>query len=104
VRAFTVVLDPDEDEGGYTVTVPALPGCITQGDSFEDAIAMARDAIQGYVESMIAHGETVPLDPVAEELAHTGRGSVPFRQQVDGAVELTVVNAEVDEAIAPAPA
>jgi antitoxin HicB len=104
VRAFTVVLDPDEEEGGYTVTVSALPGCITQGDSFQDAVAMARDAIQGYLESMVAHGETIPLDPVAEELAQAGRDGIPFRQQVDGAVELTVVHVEVGEAMASAPA
>ncbi len=33
MRTYTVVLDPDPDEGGYTVTVPALPGCITQGET-----------------------------------------------------------------------
>jgi predicted RNase H-like HicB family nuclease len=104
LRAFTVVLDPDEEEGGYTVTVPALPGCITQGDSFEDAIARARDAIQGYLESMVAHGETIPLDPVAEELTQTGRGGIPFRQQIEGAVELAVVHVEAGEAMASAPA
>jgi predicted RNase H-like HicB family nuclease len=45
-REYTIILDPDEEEGGYTVTVPALPGCVTQGDTLEEAIAMARDAIQ----------------------------------------------------------
>jgi HicB_like antitoxin of bacterial toxin-antitoxin system len=38
VRAYTLVLDPDEEDGGYTVTVPALPGCITQGDSLGEAL------------------------------------------------------------------
>ena len=35
MRTYTVVLDPDLDEGGYTVTVPALPGCVTQGETVE---------------------------------------------------------------------
>lgn len=58
--AYTIILHPDEEEGGYTVTVPALPGCVTQGETLEEAIAMARDAIQLYVVSLRAHGEPVP--------------------------------------------
>ena len=38
---YTIVLEPDEEEGGYTVTVPALPGCITQGDTVEKCIERA---------------------------------------------------------------
>lgn len=43
---YTIILHPDEEEGGYTVTVPALPGCVTQGETIEEAIAMAKDAIR----------------------------------------------------------
>lgn len=57
---YTIILHPDIDEGGYTVTVPALPGCVTQGETLEEAIAMAKDAIRLYVESLIADGESVP--------------------------------------------
>lgn len=57
---YTIILHPDPDEGGYTVTVPALPGCVTQGETLEAAIAMAKDAIRLYVESLIADGEVVP--------------------------------------------
>jgi predicted RNase H-like HicB family nuclease len=59
---YTVILDPDPDDGGYTVTVPALPGCITEGDSYDEAIANAREAIAGYVEDAVQHGEPVPTD------------------------------------------
>ena len=59
---FTIILEPDEEDGGYTVTVPALPGCITQGDTLEDAIAMAKDAIQVYVESLVQDGLPVPTE------------------------------------------
>jgi predicted RNase H-like HicB family nuclease len=44
-----VVLEPSED-GGYTVTVPALPGCISEGDSRQEALANIEDAIQLYLE------------------------------------------------------
>ncbi|HZU03142.1 MAG TPA: type II toxin-antitoxin system HicB family antitoxin [Ktedonobacteraceae bacterium] len=59
-RHYTIILHPDPEEGGYTVTVPALPGCITQGETMEEAIAMAKDAIRLHIESLIADGEPVP--------------------------------------------
>jgi len=57
---YTIILHPDPDEGGYTVTVPALPGCVTQGETLEEAIAMAKDAIRLYIESLRADGEVIP--------------------------------------------
>jgi antitoxin HicB len=54
-RSYIVVFQP-QPEGGYTVTVPALPGCITEGDAFESAREMARDAIKAYCESLVADG------------------------------------------------
>ena len=51
-----------EPEGGYTVLVPALPGCITYGKTVEGAIEMARDAINGYIESLIEDGEAIPVE------------------------------------------
>ncbi len=59
---YTIVLEPDPEEGGYTVTVPALPGCVTEGDTFAEAIEMARDAIRGYIESLKMAGEPVPVE------------------------------------------
>ena len=44
-----VILEPSED-GGYTVIVPALPGCISEGDTRDEAIANIREAIQLYLE------------------------------------------------------
>jgi antitoxin HicB len=49
-----------EPEGGYTVLVPALPGCVTYGENIDQAINMAREAIELYVESLIAHHEPIP--------------------------------------------
>ena len=57
---YTIILHPDTEEGGHTVTVPALPGCVTQGETLEEAITMAKDAIRLHVETLIAYGEPVP--------------------------------------------
>jgi len=55
---FRIVLRP-EPEGGYTVIVPSLQGCLTHGDTIEDALKMAEDAIRAYIASMIKHVEEV---------------------------------------------
>ena len=46
---FKVILEPS-DEGGYTVVVPSLPGCISEGDSVDDALSNIREAIDLYLE------------------------------------------------------
>ena len=58
---YTIILRP-EPEGGFTVVVPALPGCITYGKNLDDAKAMAADAIKAYIASLRKHGETIPSD------------------------------------------
>ena len=61
-HVFTVVLEPDHEEPSrYNVHVPALPGCLTDGESIEDALANAREAIEGYVESLVDEGLPVPI-------------------------------------------
>ena len=56
-RRYTVLLTPDPDEGGYTVTVPALPGCIAEGDTLAEALANAREAIKCPLEGLAGEGE-----------------------------------------------
>ncbi len=51
-----------EPEGGYTVIVPSLPGCVTYGDTIEESIEMAKEAIELYIESLKAHGAAQPAD------------------------------------------
>ncbi len=51
-----------EEEGGYTVVVPTLPGCITYGENVDEAIAMAKDAIDIHVEELKSRGEPIPDD------------------------------------------
>jgi predicted RNase H-like HicB family nuclease len=60
MREYTVILEPDDEGRGYTVLVPALPGCITQGRNQEEALLRVREAIAAYIESLAADGEPVP--------------------------------------------
>ena len=59
---YKVVLEQDAIEGGYTVTVPGLPGCITEGDSFEEAMSNAQEAIMGYLEALEKEGLPIPKE------------------------------------------
>ncbi len=59
-RAFTVVFDKTEE--GYTVTVPVLPGLVTEGRSLDEARHMAEDAIRCHVESLLKDGEPIPSE------------------------------------------
>ena len=70
---FTVFFEPAE-EGGYVVTCPALRGLVTEGDTLEEARAMAHDAIRGYLASLKMDGLPLPNDkenwpePVKEKI------------------------------------
>ncbi len=59
IHSYTVVFEPAE-EGGFVASVPALPGCMTQGETFEEAKEMAKDAIKGYIEVLRKDNEEVP--------------------------------------------
>ena len=56
------ILLKKEPEGGYTATVPSLPGCVTYGESIEEATIMVKEAIELYLESLKAHNEEIPND------------------------------------------
>jgi predicted RNase H-like HicB family nuclease len=58
---FTAVFEPAED-GGYVVTVPALPGLVTEGESLEEARRMVKEAVLGYLESLRKHGDEIPSE------------------------------------------
>ncbi|MGH9454089.1 MAG: type II toxin-antitoxin system HicB family antitoxin [Terriglobia bacterium] len=58
-RTFSVILEP-QPEGGFTVFVPALPEIVTEGDTEEEALAMAKDAIRLVLEDRAARGEDIP--------------------------------------------
>lgn len=58
---YTLIFRP-EPEGGFTVTVPALPGCVTYGKNLKQAKEMAADAIGGYLASLRKDKEPIPTD------------------------------------------
>ncbi len=59
MKAYTVIIHATE-EGGYWTEVPALGGIGSQGETLEEAIAMTKDAIEGVLESLRAHGDMIP--------------------------------------------
>jgi predicted RNase H-like HicB family nuclease len=64
VVRYRVVLEQDE-AGMYVAEIPALPGCVSQGGTREEAVRNVREAAVGYLESLRAHNEPIP--PGAQE-------------------------------------
>ena len=65
---YTVVLEPDEEGQGYTMRVPELPGCITEGRTRDEALVNAREAIVGFIEALEKAGDPVPEEKEPVEL------------------------------------
>lgn len=61
IYEYTVIFEPAE-EGRFVVHVPALPGCITEGDSLREARRMAKDAIRCYLQSLAKDGQDIPVE------------------------------------------
>ena len=66
---YTIILEPDPDGDGYTVRVPALPGCITEGRTKAEALANAREAIEGFIEGLVKAGDSIPREIEPTEVA-----------------------------------
>jgi antitoxin HicB len=66
---YSVLLLPDVEAGGYTVEVPSLPGVVTEGDTREEALANAQEAISLFLEDMVADGEAIPEERARPEIA-----------------------------------
>ena len=71
---YRIHLEP-ESEGGYTVTVPALPGCVTWGHDYEHALEMARECIAGFLEALAKAGRPIPTE-------------VPPSQPIDAVIQV----------------
>ena len=68
-RTFKVILEPEKENGGYSVTVPALPGCATQGESIGECLARAKEAVELFIEALKEDGLPVPeSDVLLEEI------------------------------------
>ena len=65
---YTIILEPNYPEKGYTVRVPALPGCITYGRTKQEALSRAREAIAGFIEGLEKAGESVPEEVTPIEM------------------------------------
>ena len=70
MHTYRIILN-QEPEGGYTVTVPSLPGCITYGDNINHAKAMAKEAVEGYLEVLKEQGAEIPDDSRSLEYSLT---------------------------------
>jgi len=65
---YTAVFDP-VPEGGYVVTFPALQGLVTEGETLEEARAMAEDALRCYLEGHLEDGLAIPVEEAASSAA-----------------------------------
>ena len=72
------ILLKKEPEGGYTVFVPSLPGCITYGQTIDESIVNAKEAIELYIESLKSHGEDIPTEENILEYTLTVRENACF--------------------------
>lgn len=72
---YTVLIYPDE--GAFSVVVPALPGCVTWGNTLDEAVAAAREAIKGHVAALRDTGQDVPAEPVLPLVATLEVESAP---------------------------
>lgn len=61
---YTAQIRPAEPgETGFWVEVPALPGCVSQGETYEEAVANAQEAVEGFLEALVKAGQPIPSEP-----------------------------------------
>lgn len=60
--SYTYTVNIAEQAGGFLVEVPALPGCHTWGKTYDEAVANAQEAMQGFVESLTKLGKPIPVE------------------------------------------
>ena len=75
MRRYTVILDYQDGEG-YAVSVPTLPGCVTQGATVEQALGRAREAIAGHIAALVDTGQPVPVETTPPSSAAVDVNSV----------------------------
>jgi predicted RNase H-like HicB family nuclease len=89
---FTVVLQPEAD-GGYSVVCPAVPGCVSQGDTLDEALANVREAIVLCLEVRNEQGQPAPTETpeiIAEEIRAC------LKDRADEGLPLTIETREVE--------
>lgn len=73
---FEAILTPEE-EGGYSATVPALPGCFSDGETYRETIFMIADAMKTWIASALHHGEVIP-PPIGEKRCRRAASVLSF--------------------------
>ena len=89
---FTVILAPEE-KGGYSVVCPSIPGCVSQGESLEEALANIREAILLCLEVRAEQGHPLPAETpeiVAEEVRSC------LKDRAEEGLPLTIQTKEVE--------
>ena len=71
IHTFTAVIEPDQEDGGYVVTFPAIPDLATQGETLAEARLMAEECLRGYLEVLRETGRPMPAPTVTSPGAHT---------------------------------
>jgi predicted RNase H-like HicB family nuclease len=61
-RTYSLVVEPHPDDGGYLASFPALPGCHTWAETYQEAVANAEEVLLGYLEALQKNGEEVPIE------------------------------------------
>lgn len=59
---FTVILTPELEDGGFVAECPVIPGCVSEGETVEEALNNITDAIEGCLETMASRNEPLPSD------------------------------------------
>jgi antitoxin HicB len=73
---YTFSLIPDPDEGGFAIKVNELPGCLSQGDTAEEALVRIREAMAGWLEVALEQGLPIPEPSAGTDDAYSGRFNV----------------------------
>lgn len=66
---YPIAIEPGDDQHAYGVTVPDLPGCFSAGDTLDEAIAKAKEAITGHIELLVELGQDIPAVSTVGALA-----------------------------------
>ena len=77
---YSVQLDP-QPEGGFTATVPALPGCVSEGESVEETLENIQDAIVGYLHVLQKRKLTIPVEASSQFQVQIRRPRVPKKRR-----------------------
>jgi antitoxin HicB len=64
--AYALKIERQPEDDGYLAHFPALPGCQTWGDTFEEAVRNAEEALSVYIETLAANGDPIPEDAITE--------------------------------------